>query len=642
MSLQIWLPLNGNLNNLGLRGDVLPVATGTTIVSAGKIGSCYHFGTATSYITIPKEAMTSFTTEASVCFWFKIISWNTSYATFFQAGLGSNPWAHYIFGFLRNSTSSTCCFTISNGSSASDASYVTPTFDLNRWYHIALVYKTGHCLIYIDGELYKDYTTSIVPNFSGITTITTGISNNKSSYQTNCQMNDLRIYDHVLSEKEVKEISRGLIVNYKLDGNGLNNENLFKNSSLSNLTTTNLNSKLRYSSTYPPEITSDGIKFTWSGSSAREVGLWLNKSLKVDTDYTLSFVYKSNMQIDSSFYLRNGNTLVGYWSQTTIPQATDWTYYTCTFKPVSYQSGDITTGNSLTLFYSAYAENKWIELKQNSIKLEEGTDATTWCPSTNDIEYLNQQNNTIFDDSGYCNNGTLVGSLTTIYSSARYNNSSYFEDYTTYIQRNMGSIIPDSITMSCWIKGTNKSAKGGYHIPLNMHGTNFEISIASSSGKVRMGYVVGGTRYISDIGPDILDGQWHMLTSTFDGATICRYVDGILIHSEERTGALTSLSTLGVGNFPGGTTYGNTQLYESDVRVYVTALSAEDILELYHTGESIDKAGNLYAYEFYEDDNASISTGKNGVVTAKEYDNQENLTSFYKTGQIYTNELKEI
>lgn len=186
MSLQIWLPLNGNLNNLGLRGDVLPVATGTTIVSAGKIGSCYHFGTATSYITIPKEAMTSFTTEASVCFWFKIISWNTSYATFFQAGLGSNPWAHYIFGFLRNSTSSTCCFTISNGSSASYASYVTPAFDLNRWYHIALVYKTGHCLIYIDGELYKDYTTSIVPNFSGITTITTGISNNKSSYQTNC------------------------------------------------------------------------------------------------------------------------------------------------------------------------------------------------------------------------------------------------------------------------------------------------------------------------------------------------------------------------------------------------------------------------------------------------------------------------
>jgi hypothetical protein len=49
----------------------------------GKIGSCYSFGTSTSYIDIQKEAMTSFTTEASVCFWLKILTWNTSYATYF-------------------------------------------------------------------------------------------------------------------------------------------------------------------------------------------------------------------------------------------------------------------------------------------------------------------------------------------------------------------------------------------------------------------------------------------------------------------------------------------------------------------------------------------------------------------------------
>jgi hypothetical protein len=126
--------------------------------------------------------MTSFTTECSVAFWLNILTWNTSYATFFQAGPASTPWTSYIFGLLRNYNASTCCFTISNGSSASNANYLTPAFDLNKWYHIVLIYKTGHCLIYINGQLYQDYSTSIVPNFAGITTIKLGRCTNGSSY----------------------------------------------------------------------------------------------------------------------------------------------------------------------------------------------------------------------------------------------------------------------------------------------------------------------------------------------------------------------------------------------------------------------------------------------------------------------------
>ena len=225
MGLQIWLPLNGNLENKGLT-NVSITNDGASIEDDGKIGKCYSFGTAKSYLLIPKESMTS-ATEATVCFWLKILDWNVSYATFFQAGKGGNAWNNYIFGFLRNSTQSTCCFTISNGSSVSNASYLTPSLELNAWYHIGLVYKSGHCLIYINGDLYHDYSTSIVPNFEAITTISVGKAN--SSYQSNCSMNDLRIYDEALSPMQIKLISQGLVAHYLLNNNGLGSVNLLKN-----------------------------------------------------------------------------------------------------------------------------------------------------------------------------------------------------------------------------------------------------------------------------------------------------------------------------------------------------------------------------------------------------------------------------
>ena len=51
MSLKIWLPLNGTLDNQGL-DDVVVTNNGATIDNNGKIGKCYNFNGNDSGINI--------------------------------------------------------------------------------------------------------------------------------------------------------------------------------------------------------------------------------------------------------------------------------------------------------------------------------------------------------------------------------------------------------------------------------------------------------------------------------------------------------------------------------------------------------------------------------------------------------------
>lgn len=207
MALQIWLPLNKDTRNVGLN-NVKATNNGATLTNGGIYNDCYHFGTSASYITIPPSCMTGFTTECSVSFWIKIKSWNTAWSTYFQAGTNTTAWAGYVFGFLRNNSTSKIVFVIGNGSTTSTSNYVTSEISLNTWYHVTITYETGKCKIYLNGVLDKEYTTTYVPDFTKITRITLGTSNVYTSYQTDCDMNDFRIYDNALTEDDIKNLCK--------------------------------------------------------------------------------------------------------------------------------------------------------------------------------------------------------------------------------------------------------------------------------------------------------------------------------------------------------------------------------------------------------------------------------------------------
>jgi len=69
--------------------------------------------------------------------------------------------------------------------------------------------------------------------------------------------------------------------------------------------------------------------------------------------------------------------------------------------------------------------------------------------------------------------------------------------------------------------------------------------------------------------------------------------------------------------------------YLSDARIYCTALSAEDILSLYHTSAKVDNKQNLHTFELVEN-NSKIQINKCGQTLCNELE-EDTATKFYKT-----------
>lgn len=206
--------------------------------------------------------------------------------------------------------------------------------------------------------------------------------------------------------------------------------------------------------------------------------------------------------------------------------------------------------------------------------------------------------NTIYDASGNQNNGTITG-ITCSQNSARYKFSSFFYDYTRTLQTPLVLSTPTAITMAVWIKSSS-TGRGSYQMPLNINSAAYEFSI-DSSGKFRQGFYVNGARkVVTTSSKNVLDGLWHHLAATFDGNNIKRYVDGELIHTESVSGTLTTTSMLYVSTYGTDLTYGNVNMYENDIRVYATALSSDQVKQLYEVGASVANNGTVLAYEFME------------------------------------------
>ena len=91
--------------------------------------------------------------------------------------------------------------------------------------------------------------------------------------------------------------------------------------------------------------------------------------------------------------------------------------------------------------------------------------------------------------------------------------------------------------------------------------------------------------------------KWNMITMVRDDTNELYYVNGEL--KKTITAKAMPTGTYFIGSWRDVSSQNYCGLI-SDFRLYSTCLSAEDVKALYQVGASIDKSGNMYAYEFNE------------------------------------------
>ena len=582
MSLQVWLPLIGNTKNQGLSNITMTGSPASYDV--GKIGQ-----TAATWNGVASNCIYNNTTEFNYTDNFSFALWiypiYTGSTTQYVFTVGRADTGGYGYGlYVPNATQVT--FRFAN-------KVLAVSCPSNTWHHLAMVVQGTEMKCYVDGNLSGTQTVGTIPTYSDGNGLGIGSFHYSSNiYPFYGRINDFRIYDHALSPKEVKEISKGLVAHYPLD-DFVGNENLFKLDSIGTSTVLTITNNV---------IKVKATNNTYCGFGGNRM------DFVAGTTYTVSChvkVYSKDSNWEPRITIRNSSNVIQASAITTASEYDK--FLTLTYTPSTtitngYVSGIITGGTA------ASAETDF-----SNIKCEVGSKSTPYIPATTDRIYstAGYGGSIVYDTSGYGNNGTMSSTKPTVDSdSIRYKTCMLFNGSSSYIACGRGGMVRDAITVNWWgymsdwssyARGISCTEGGGWNFEPNSGYMQFAIGMGESSNTYKS---LKSSQQLS-----ALSAGWHMFTGTYDGLNTNIYVDGVnkgtatpfttktLIYYHTSNGIFIGAEA-GSNITTGYSPFFNGKI--SDVRIYATALSATDIKELYNTSASITNTGAVMAFDFEE------------------------------------------
>lgn len=606
MSLRVWLPLNGNLNNQGASGCNPVQSTAPTYVN-GKIGKAMSTGA--FYLPAAEIAKFYNNNAMSWCFWI------------YPTGSGGNA----ILGQQNMAVGNNRMFTIFQypnpvdlhlswqGEAQNNTTFlstiISNAFTASVWNHCAITYNGTTALIYVNGTLVGSATgTSPRTNFS----YDVPLPNASNRY-----LCDFRIYDHVLPPKEIKEISKGLAVHYPMTGGGSSVPNILKNTNTAN---TGLFGYSEATGGSDKVIEYDGgtpcIKVTRNSTAHSGWSYMWHNSLdhsliKEGTTYTLSFdaIASGSGTIGFSGFM-NGNATNQLSQSTEAIQSsfnsTSWSHMI--FRTTTKSSFEgLSVGGQVVYMGCGFMNSTGVWIKVKNFKIEEGSAATSWIPHTSDSAYttmglnINQEK----DTSGYGYDGTRSGTLSLVSNNAPRYNSCLDFNKSGYIIKDPFNVTVNAFTLNMWIQPKSMSSQHFLFGTFD-NWTGNGIGVWRDTGTpAKYNCLIKSASESSYSNSPITTtlNDWNMITLVYTGTTYIRYLNGV---EQGRVtygsnGAITNPNFM-VGNskYNGTPASENEEAFISDVRFYTTALSADDIKELYQTSASIANNGTVMCLDFQE------------------------------------------
>lgn len=523
-------------------------------------------------------------------------------------GLGIYWYANNIYNGGNTANLSYINFAGYTRGSSSTAATTSYRVEFDKWYHMTLVadYRSKVLRFYVNGtQVGSDSSYSSIPEMTDVRYFGWGrgevYGGNGPGGYLPMRINDIRLYDHALSQAEVKELSKALVVHYTF------NDVLVE-------PTTNL---------LPTSMQSMTVNSA-PGVYGNPATINITSGLTNGADYTLSLwqtVGSANQSTGVSTrlicyytdgtYDDNSTSKMGI----TLPQDDKEYYYEITVitnknKTISYLGGwilDHSSGNGKVRSY----RNAQIEAKDH---------ATPYTPTSREGILVNE--------AGYSSDINNCGFVLSK-DAAKGSYSSYYKNGEQYLISKNTPLNNEIVSTSVWFKSTNTSPKTDYHILISVDVGVIEISIPKN-GQLRWGgYTSNNSRVCNNVTVtsssgstfSLLDGKWHLINTIYDGSGWHAYVDGVYQTKWNATGTISYTNkNLIIGKFSEGATsnYGATDAYIDDVKIYNTILTSDDIKDLYQTKAYISDKGDIMCSEFIEGKNQAQVISK-GVFEANEF-----------------------